>query len=114
MGLGPLHTVSLQEARERARKARGQLLDGIDPLDARKAEHARRALEAAKILSFEEAALAYFNDQEKKWKNAKHRAQFLSTLKAYAFPTIGRLPVANIDTGLVLKCIEEIWKTKTE
>ncbi|MCP3462649.1 Arm DNA-binding domain-containing protein [Bradyrhizobium sp. CCGUVB23] len=32
MGLGPLHTVSLQEARERARKARGQLLDGIDPL----------------------------------------------------------------------------------
>ena len=114
MGLGPLHTVSLQEARERARRARGQLLDGIDPLDARKAEHARRALDAAKTMNFEGAAIAYFNDHEKKWRNAKHRAQFLSTLQAYAFPTIGRLPVANIDTGLVLKCIEEIWKTKTE
>jgi len=114
MGLGPLHTVSLQEARERARKARGQLLDGIDPLEARKAEHTRRALEAAKTISFEDAAVAYFNDHEKKWRNAKHRAQFLSTLQSYAFPTIGRLSVADIDTGLVLKCIEEIWKTKTE
>jgi integrase len=83
-------------------------------LDARNAEHARRALEAAKTVTFEDATVAYFNDHEKKWKNAKHRAQFLSTLKAYAFPTIGRLPVATIDTGLVLKCIEEIWKTKTE
>jgi integrase len=114
MGLGPLHTVSLQEARERARKARGQLLDGIDPLEARKAEHTRRALEAAKTITFEDAAVAYFNDHEKKWSNAKHRAQFLSTLKAYAFPTIGRLSVADIDTGLVLKSIEEIWRTKTE
>ena len=114
MGLGPLHTVSLQEARERARKARGQLLDGLDPLEARKAEHTRRALEAAKTITFEDAAVAYFNDHEKKWTNAKHRAQFLSTLKAYAFPTIGRLSVADIDTGLVLKSIEEIWRTKTE
>ena len=114
MGLGPLHTVSLQEARERARKARGQLLDGIDPLEARKTEHTRRALEAAKTITFEDAAVAYFNDHEKKWRNAKHRAQFLSTLQSYAFPTIGRLSVADIDTGLVLKCIEEIWKTKTE
>ena len=31
MGLGPFHTISLQEARERARKARQQLLDGRDP-----------------------------------------------------------------------------------
>src|SRR6201987_409592 len=80
MGFGPLNTVSLKEARERARKARQQLLDGIDPLDARKAEQAARALEAAKTVSFEDATVAYFNDHEKKWKNAKHRAQFLSTL----------------------------------
>jgi hypothetical protein len=47
LGLGPVHTVSLKEARERARKARLQLLDGDDPIDARKAERAARALEAA-------------------------------------------------------------------
>lgn len=45
-------------------------------------------------------------------ENAKHAAQFLSTLRDYAFPKIGKLPVADIDTGLVLKCIEPIWATK--
>ena len=33
LGLGPLHTVTLKDARERARAARLQLLDGIDPID---------------------------------------------------------------------------------
>ena len=114
MGLGPLHTIPLKEARERATKARGQLLDGIDPLEARKREHALRALEAAKTISFEEAATLYFDAHERKWRNAKHRAQFLSTLKSYVFPKIGSMAIADIDTGLVLKCIEPIWQAKTE
>jgi integrase len=113
LGLGPLHTVNLDEARERARRARQQLLDGIDPLDARQAERAARALDAAKALTFEEASRQYFDGHERKWKNAKHREQFLSTLATYAFPKIGRLPVGAIDTGLVLKCIEPIWQDKT-
>jgi integrase len=114
MGLGPLHTISLKEARDRARKARQQLLDGIDPLDARKAERAAQALEAARALTFDEATRQYFDQHERKWRNAKHRQQFLNTLATYAFPKIGRLSVAAIDTGLVLKCLEPIWHEKTE
>jgi integrase len=114
MGLGPLHTIDLQEARERARKARQQLIDGIDPLTAREAERAERALEAARTITFEKAAQAYFDTHERKWRNRKHAAQFLSTLKTYAFPKIGALPVAAIDTGLVLKVIEPIWGDVTE
>ncbi len=114
MGLGPLHTFTLQEARERARRARQQLADGIDPIDARDAERAARALDRAKSLSFRQAALQYFEAHERKWRNAKHRAQFLSTLETYVFPVIGDLPVSAIDTGLVLKCIDSIWQTKTE
>jgi integrase len=113
MGLGALHTIDLKEARERARKARQQLLDGIDPLDARKAERNQRALEAAKAITFEEAAQQYFAQHEQTWTNAKHRKQFLTSLRAHVFPTIGKLPVAEIDTGLVLKCIEPIWYEKT-
>jgi integrase len=113
MGLGPLHTIDLKKARERARKAREQLLDGIDPLDARRAERAAQALEAARTITFEKAALAYFDAHAGSWRNPKHRAQFLSTLKTYAFPKIGPLPVAAIDVGLVLKCIEPIWHEKT-
>jgi integrase len=112
LGLGPLKALNLSEARERARRAHQQLLDGIDPLAARQAERSARALDEAKAKTFEQAAVEYFNGHERKWNNAKHRGQFLSTLRDYAFPTIGRLPVASIDTGLVLKCIEPQWQTK--
>ena len=37
MGLGALHTVSLAEARERARVARQILLDGDDPIEIKQA-----------------------------------------------------------------------------
>lgn len=113
-GLGPLHTVSLKEARARARKARLQLLDGVDPIEHRKAQRAARALETARSLTFEKAAQQYYDQHSEKWKNAKHRAQFLSTLKNYAFPVIGKLSVSDIETGHVLRVIEPIWKTKTE
>ena len=35
LGLGPLHSVSLQEARNRAREARQLILDGRDPIEVR-------------------------------------------------------------------------------
>ena len=37
MGLGPVEDFTLEEARERARKARQLLKDGVDPIDAREA-----------------------------------------------------------------------------
>jgi integrase len=114
MGLGPLHILGLEEARERARKARLLLLDGIDPLEARAAEKNAEALASARSMTFEAAAQSYYEAHQKGWKNAKHRDQFLSSLRAYAFPKIGKLPVAAIDTALVRKCIEPIWNTKTE
>ena len=89
-------------------------MDGIDPLDARKAEREAQALESARSLTFEQAAQQYFDAHERKWRNAKHRQQFMNTLKTYAFLHIGKLPVPVIDTGLVLKCIEPIWQNKTE
>jgi integrase len=114
MGLGPTHTIDLAEARERARRARQQLLDGIDPLGARAAARATAKLAAAKELTFEEAATQYFEHHEGGWRNAKHRAQFGSSMATYVYPTIGKLSVAAIDTGLVLKCIEPVWHDKTE
>jgi len=110
LGLGPLHTVSLKEARERAKQARLQLLDNIDPVQAKQAAKAQRALEAAKAVTFRQVAESYFEQHQSKWRNAKHREQFIGSLRTYAFPVIGALPVAAIDTGLVLKVIEPLWK----
>jgi len=114
MGLGSLRDFSLKESRERARQQRQLLADGIDPLEQKKAARAEQAVAAAKTVTFAESTQRYFDSHEKQWRNAKHRAQFLSTLKTYAYPVIGALPVAEIDVGLVLKVLEPIWPTKTE
>ncbi len=107
MGLGAAKTFSLAEARERNRRISQLLADGIDPLERKRAERAAAKTEAAKALTFAEAAKAYFEQHEKKWKNAKHRNQFANSLTEYAFPKIGNLPVAAIDTGEVLKVLEQ-------
>jgi integrase len=114
LGLGPLHTISLAEARNRAKAARQLLLDGVDPIDQKRAQKAQRALAAAKAMTFAQAAQSYYDQHEAKWRNRKHAAQFLSSLRTYAFPKIGHLPISEIDTGLVLKCIEPHWATTTE
>lgn len=114
MGLGALADFSLKEARARARKARQLLADGIDPLEQKRAAKAAHLLAATKAMTFEEAATQFFNQHSTKWRNAKHRAQFLSTLKDYVFPSIGKIAVADIDTAAVLKVVEPIWTTKTE
>jgi hypothetical protein len=101
-----LNDFSLKEARERARRARQLLADGIDPLEQKKADKAARALASARTLTFQQAAEQYFAQHERKWRNPKHRAQFLSTLHDYAFPIIGKLPVADLVVGDVLRVLE--------
>ncbi|MGC2854151.1 tyrosine-type recombinase/integrase [Novispirillum sp. DQ9] len=114
MGLGALADVSLSEAREKASEARKLLSAGRDPLEARKEERQAAALEAAKAISFKGAAEAYITAHRAGWRNAKHAAQWSATLETYAFPVIGELPVADVDTGLVLRVLEPIWTEKPE
>ena len=113
MGLGPLHTIGLREARERAHTARVLLLDGIDPLEHKRAERDRLAAEAAKNVTFRQCAELYYAAHADGWNNAKHRAQFLNTLRDYAYPVIGSISVATVNEAMVLKALTPIWKTKT-
>jgi integrase len=113
LGLGGANVFTLKEARERARAARQLLADGIDPLEAKRTTQAAAQAAAAKRLTFEEAAIKYAAQHDKRWNNANHRGQFLSSLRTYAFPVIGDLDVSAIDTALVLKCVEPIWTIKT-
>jgi len=114
MGLGPLALYGLADARAKALDARRKRHDGIDPIDARRAERARQRLEAAKAITFKECAEAYINAHGAGWKNEKHAAQWPSTLKTYAYDVIGRLPVQAVDTALVLRVLEPIWRKKPE
>ncbi len=114
MGLGPTHTVSLAEARQKALDARKLLIDGINPLAAKKQSKIAAALADAKMMTFDQCAKAYIMAHKAGWKNAKHGDQWTNTLKTYASPVFGHLPVAEIDTGLVVKCLAPIWDSKTE
>jgi len=114
MGLGPYPDVPLAEARHEAFEARRLLRDGIDPIEARRAARITARLEEARGLTFQDCAERYITAYEGGWRNAKHRAQWRSTLKTYAFPVLGELPVATIDTALVMKSLEPIWEAKPE
>ena len=106
LGLGGARDVPLARVRAEATKMRATLASGGDP----KAERAKS--DAA--WTFKEAAKAYILANEASWKNEKHGAQWASTLEAYAYPTMGELPVASISSAHVLAALEPIWRTKTE
>ncbi|WP_186129783.1 tyrosine-type recombinase/integrase [Burkholderia gladioli] len=114
MGLGPLHTISLAEARTRALDCRRLLLDGIDPIDARDAERAKQRVAKANDITFKQCADKYIEAHRAGWKNAKHADQWANTLATYAVPVFNVLPVSSIDTALVMKVLDPIWTTKTE
>lgn len=65
-------------------------------------------------MTFDDCAAAYIEAHRGGWRNAKHAAQWLNTLSTYASPVIGALPVAEVDTDLVVKVLAPIWSTKNE
>src|SRR5690606_3401938 len=108
IGLGGYPDVALEQARARAREIREQVYQGIDPLAERKA--AKDALRAAqaKRLTFDDAALQCWRARSKEFRNAKHAAQWLGTLKLYASPIIGTMPVDQVELAHVVRVLEPL------
>ncbi len=106
LGLGNPSLVSLADARETALENRKLAQAGGDPIQARK--------EAKAVLNFEDAAQAVYDLHRPTWRNAKHAAQFLSTLKTYVYPEIGKLRVTEITTADILNVLSAIWTEKPE
>src|SRR5258708_10233434 len=71
MGLGPVHTIPLAEARKRAAECRRLRLDGIDPIEVRRAGKAQAQLDAAKAMTFAECAERYIAAHRAGWKSSK-------------------------------------------
>ena len=114
MGLGPLALFGLAEARAKALDARRLRHEGIDPIKHRRDARAQQQLDAAKAITFQQCADAYIKAHCAGWRNARHSQQWTTTLATYAGPIIGALPVAAVDTALVLKVLEPIWTEKPE
>lgn len=103
-GLGGADVVTLNQARERALEYRRMAKQGLNP----------RFNAAREVPTFEEVAQQVHIDRMPTWKNAKHGQQWINTLRDYAFPKIGRMPVDSIDQPEVLMCLSPIWTDKHE
>jgi integrase len=112
MGLGSTRSVPLALARELAAQAREQLARGIDPLDARKAAALAQRAARAKLTTFRQCAEEYHAANLARWRNAKHRNEWLSTLRRFAFPVIGQLSVSSIDSGHIYRVLLPLVSAK--
>jgi integrase len=114
MGLGSFPSVTLADAREKARACRAQLDTGEDPIVKRLSAVCAAAAERSLLQTFAKTAEAYIAQHEKSWKNAKHAAQWTATLQTYVYPVLGSMLVRDVTAAHVIKAIEPIWATKTE
>lgn len=121
MGLGGYPAVLLAEARAKARAARDRVRAGVDPIAQSQAERsALRAAQAA-VLTFRQGAERFIDANRPSWSNAKHAAQWESTLERYVYPIIGHLTVQDVGVPHVLAILEQsvpqggkFWESVTE
>lgn len=109
-GLGSAATVSLAEAREKAMEIRKLCRSGVDPVAKKRAEKFART----SIPTFRSAAETAHAEYKGSWRNLKHREDWLSSLKAYAFPSVGDLRIDMIDAPMIRDVLLPIWLDKPE
>lgn len=114
MGLGGFPDVTLAGAHAAAREARAKIAFGVDPIADAKAARSALAASVAAAWTFSQCSVAYVDAKSPEWRNAKHVAQWTSTLETYAHPVIGDMLVRDVELPHVLAILEPIWKTKTE
>jgi integrase len=110
MGLGGYPTIDLKEARTRNERQRRVRLDGKDPVTERRQA---RIEEERRGKLFAVVAEEFIAKRQDEWKHTRQATHWRAQLARYAYPTLGEVPVAAIDTGLVLKTLGPVWKTKT-
>jgi integrase len=116
LGLGPFPLISLATAREKAAAARRARLEGHDPLAQRRNRRASLRREQAKqeVPSFDQCRDAYVASHQAGWRSVVHRHEWVRSLTAHVSPIFGSTPVDMIDTALVCKALEPLWRGRVE
>jgi hypothetical protein len=109
LGLGGLSLVSLSEAREEAARLRKIARRNGDPLAERRKEKS-----LAQVPSLETTAREVHGIHAATFRNAKHAAQWITTLETYVFPVFGAQSVDEIEPKDVLAALSPIWTAKPE
>jgi hypothetical protein len=95
--------------------ARQEVRAGVDIVQAKRAARLeQKATETAvELPTFEQCAQQYIDENWSKWSK-KHRNQWPSSLKTYAYPTIGSLTIPEIKPSHIFDLLSPIWIKKRE
>ena len=114
IGLGPYPDITLAEARERARKAKAEIWEGVDPIERKKAATAALAASQKRGLTFADAVERFLDVKLHEFRNEKHRKLFRSSLDMYAKPALGDMLVSDIRVSDIQRALQPIWMEKTD
>jgi hypothetical protein len=112
LGLGPCSIFTLQNARDKARKALQLLWDGFDPITVMQGQRAENAKAAAGAKTFAEAASAFYDANHMKWNSKRYQLAFHQRMEAHVYPKLGKLPVSAIDKPIIIDALRPIWNDK--
>ena len=112
LGLGPLADVSLADARIKAAAARAMVLQGIDPIEARRQNFNANGSQAADRMTFKEAAAGCLEARKARWSSPRQSAQWESTLATYLLPALGHKFVDDITAYDLRDALAPIWTSK--
>ncbi len=106
--LGPYQELDLADAIARAAELRAKAKRGemVRP--------SRIHSPAPTVPTFSEFAEQQWEANRHAWKNPKHAAQWINTLRTYAYPVMGKVPLSEINTAMVLDVLKPIWVVKHE
>ena len=113
ISLGSFPEITLVDARIKAQKLRAKIINGINPAEEKKVKR-EKIKPPVPTITFKKFAIEYIDRMQPKWTNAKHGAQWHSTLQTYAFPVIGSMSLEAIKTSDIQTILEPIWNTKNE
>jgi len=112
--LGSFPALSISDARLKAEKLRERVSNGENPIAIKQEVQILAKAPKAKKLLFKDFALACIETKRAEWSNQKHGDQWVATLKEYAFPVIGEMPIDEVTMEDILEILTPIWNTKTE
>lgn len=107
MAFGSYPAMILTEARKRRDEAKMHLLDGRDPAVERRVALKARRLEGEN--SFATVARRWHDLRTPTWSMV-HAADVLVSLERDVFPTIGKLPLIDIDAPMLLEVLNAVEK----
>lgn len=117
ISLGKYPDTTLAIARDKAKAAREQVAQGVDPSTLRKeqraqqqnqiAEEKREASGLPAVNSFAHIAIEWFEGRKHTWSDS-HSSRTLAYIEKDLIPWIGRHPISDIEAPALLECLRRV------